>query len=82
MDEDRPPDTVVRIVTIVCLTVIVVAALIGITVVAVRTDRDVHYAEGLSFAAAVLIAVIGGFTLRGLRHHRRWRIERENGADE
>jgi membrane protein YdbS with pleckstrin-like domain len=82
--DEEPVDTSVRIVTIVCLTVIVITAIVGITITSVMTDRDVHYAEGLSFAGAVLVAVIGGFTLAGLRRHkhRRWRIEHdENGGD-
>lgn len=78
-------DRVVRLVTVVCLTVIVVTGLVGITIVALNTDRDVHYAEGLSFGGALLVAVLGGFNVAAIRRRRRhrWRLERddEDGAD-
>lgn len=84
-DDDPPPSHVgasVQIVTVICLTVVVFTAIVGITVTAVMTDRDVRYAEGLSFGGALFIGLIGGLTLRGVRRQRRrhWRIERdENG---
>jgi arginine exporter protein ArgO len=79
---DDDTDRMVRVVAIICMTSIIALAIIGITVTAVLTDRNVHYAEGLSFAGTVLIAVTAGVTLRSLRRHRRWRIERENGVEE
>lgn len=84
VDDDPRPETVVRIVTVICLTVIVIVALIGITVTANLTDRDVHYAEGLSFGGTVVIAVLGGFTFASLRRHRRrhWRIEHDEEGDD
>jgi hypothetical protein len=79
---ERPPDTTVRIVTIICLTALVLTSIVGITITAIFTDRDLRYAEGLTFAGAVMVAVIGGFTLRGMRRRRHWRIEHdENGND-
>ena len=80
--EERHVEPHVQIVTIICLTIIISISIIGITVTAIFTDRNVHYAEGLSFAGAVLIAVIGGFTIRHVRRRRRWKIEREENGDD
>ena len=78
---DDRPDIVVRLVAIVCLTVIVVTAIVGITLTAIHTDRDVRYAEGLSFAGAVLVALDSGLTLRGVRRRHRWRIEHDDNGE-
>lgn len=79
--EEEPVDQKVRIITIICLTSLIFTALVGITMTAIFTDRNVHYAEGLSFGGAIIIATLGGFTIRQLRRHRRWRIEREENGE-
>jgi hypothetical protein len=40
-----------------------VVAIIGITVAAVTTDRNLIWAEGMTFGGVLLVAVIGGATL-------------------
>jgi len=70
-------DQKVRIVAIICITSLIAIALIGITLTAIFTDRNVHYAEGLSFGGTLFIVLLAGVSLRSMRRHRRWRIERE-----
>lgn len=76
-------EAIERLGAIICLTVIVVTAVIGIAFTAVLTDRDVRFAEGLTFAGALLIAALGGFSLWTMRRHR-WRVsvDRENGHED
>jgi hypothetical protein len=80
-DDELRTDRIVRVVTLICLTAIIIASIAGITVTAVLTERNVRPAEGLTFGATVLLALLGGLTIRQLRRHRRWRIERENGGE-
>jgi hypothetical protein len=68
-------EVILKGLTIVVLGVIVVAAIIGLTVVAVATDRDLRPAEILTFAATVVLATLGGFTWLDFRRHRRWHVE-------
>lgn len=69
----RPDDDpFIRVLVIVCLSVVCVVAIIGITVAAVTTDRNLIWAEGMTFGGVLLVAVIGGATL--------WR--RKDGDDE
>jgi arginine exporter protein ArgO len=73
----------VKIAALICLTVVVCFAIAGITAVSLVTDRDVHYAEGLTFGGAVFLALLGGVSFVGLRRRRaRWRIEREENGDD
>ena len=74
------PDTV-RIVALICLTAVLIASIVCITITAVLTDRNVRLAEALTFGGAVFLSMLGGISfvgLRGLRRHRRWRLERED----
>ena len=71
----------ITVVAIVCLTAVVLFATAGITVTAVLTDRDVHVAEGFTFAGALTIALLGGLSIRTFRQHR-WQIERPDEEDE
>ena len=70
-------DNAVRIATVVCLTVIIVCAIAGITLVAIFTDRDLTRAEVFTLIAAAWLALLGGVHVWELRHRRRWRLERE-----
>ena len=79
--EEPPVDQKVRIITIICMTALIFTALVGITLTAILTDRNVHYAEGLSFGGALIVALMGGFTMRQLHRRRRWRIEREDNGE-
>jgi hypothetical protein len=73
----------VRIASLVCLTVIVVAAIAGMTVTAAVTDRDLTRVEILTFAVTLWLAVLGGMSTWGWMRRYRWRVEREavNGRD-
>lgn len=75
--------TIVKVAAIVTLGVILLAAVIGLTLVAVTTDRDLFRAEALTFAGVVLLAAIGGASWWRLRRPRhRWHIDLErNGED-
>lgn len=68
----------VRLVTVLCLTVLALAAIIGLTVVAVLTDRDLANPERFTLAVALVVGVLGGLSLAGVRRHHRWRLERDN----
>jgi len=68
-----------RLAGLVCLTVIVVAAIVGLTVAAVFTDRYLLPAELLTLAGAILVAVMGGLIVgTSARRRHRWRVERED----
>lgn len=67
-----------RLAAIIALGVILWTAVIMIGIVAVMTARDLWRAEALTFAGAFVLAAFAGVTLRQFRHHRRWRIERED----
>jgi len=69
-----------RAVALVCLTVIVLAAIAGLTITAVFTDRDLHDPETFTLAIALCVAVLGG--VNSFRRHYRWRIEREEADRE
>ena len=75
-------DARIKIVTIICLTVIVCVALAGITLAALFTDRNLHYAEGLSAGGVLVIALLGGLTWNRLLRRHRWRLERTEESDE
>jgi hypothetical protein len=62
----------------VCLTTIVIAAIVAMAYVAVRTDRDMTRPEILSFVVALFVAAIGGMSIFDVRRRRRWRLERED----
>lgn len=81
MDRD---EFVLRLVTIIVLGTLLLAAIVGIVIVAVATNRDLWKAEALTFGGAVMLVALGGVTWSQVRKHRhRWRIEREdtNGHD-
>lgn len=65
----------IRLVALLCLTLIVVSAIAGLTVVAVSTSRELWPAEVLTFIGSVLVAVLGGLHLRRVAG---WRV---NGED-
>lgn len=69
-------ELVVRLVTVIALAVILLAAVIGIIITALTTDRDLWRAEAATLAGGVLLAALGGLTGRAVRRRRRWRIER------
>jgi len=71
----------VKIAALICLTVVVCFAIAGLTAAALTTDRDLAYAEGLTFGGAVFLALLGGVSFVGLRRRRRWRIERDDTGD-
>lgn len=56
----RPTSELVQLIAIGGLVTIVLVATIGIVAAALTTDRNLHFAEGLTFGGAVLIAVVGG----------------------
>jgi hypothetical protein len=74
-------DEHLRALVVKSLTIIVLVALVGLTVVAVATDRDVRYAEGLTFGGVLIIAIMGGFSVHTLRRRHRWRLERAEVDD-
>lgn len=65
-----------RVVALVCLTVIVLAAIAGLTVVAIFTDRELRDAGMFTLAIALCVAVLGG--VNSFRRHYRWRVERKD----
>jgi membrane protein YdbS with pleckstrin-like domain len=82
LDERAERDElVVRVVTILTLGVLLLAAIVGITITAVMTDRNVWRAEVLTFGGVVLLGALGGVSWLTLRRRRRWRVnvERSNG---
>jgi high-affinity Fe2+/Pb2+ permease len=70
-------ELVAKVAAMACLTVIIVAGIIGMTVVAVTTDRNLVRAETFTFATVLFVAVLGGLSVWSLRRHHRWRFERE-----
>lgn len=85
-DRDLHADTVVRVVTIIVLGVLILAAIVGLTITAVMTDRNVARPEALTFGGVVLVAALGGVSSSALlrRHRRRhWRVnvEREGNGN-
>jgi len=80
MEPDR--NQTVQIVALICLTTIVISSIVGITFTAVLTDRDLHFAEGLSFGGAILVAVLGGVSFAQLfRRHRQWKVSIDHQED-
>lgn len=65
----------VTIAAIVALGVCVLAAVISLAVVAIFTDRDLAYAEGLTAGGVLVIAALGGLIVR------RYGVQRRNGDD-
>ena len=66
----------VRVVTVICLSVVLLASVIGMTVTAVLTDRDMFRAEVLTFAGVALLAAFGGVSWFSLTRHK-WRLNVE-----
>lgn len=66
----------VRVVALLCLTAIALAAIAGLTVAAVLTDRDLRDAGVFTVVMALCVAVMGG--VQSFRPHHRWRLERED----
>jgi hypothetical protein len=77
-DDDGGNGERVKIAALVCLTIIIVASITGITLTALFTDRDLFRAETYSFGGVLMIGLLGGVTFLGLRRRRRWRLERED----
>jgi hypothetical protein len=75
---DDDLDTAVRVTALVVLGAVLIAAIAGLTVVAVLTDRDLTRPEVLTFAVALCVAGLGGYSFLSLRRRRRWHIERED----
>lgn len=73
---DPGPD--VRVVAVICLTVVVLVAEAGITVVAVLTDRSLRDPEVFTLVVALCVAVLGGMSMFGAARRHRWRVERED----
>jgi hypothetical protein len=78
---DDHGELVARVATIVALGVILLAAVIGLTFVAVLTDRDVFRAEALTFAGVMVLAALGGVSWWALRRPR-WRIRVDHESSE
>lgn len=64
----------VRLVAIITLGVVLVVAVVGLTITAITTDRELARAEGLTFLAVVLLALIGAGTVWRWKR-RRWHID-------
>jgi protein-S-isoprenylcysteine O-methyltransferase Ste14 len=76
-DDDR-----VKIVAIITLGAILLAAVIGLVIVAVLTDRDLFRAQTLTFAGVVLLATLGGLSWAALhRRRRRWHVDVEHNGN-
>ncbi|MET0786839.1 MAG: hypothetical protein ABWY25_09050 [Paenisporosarcina sp.] len=71
----------ITLVTIVTLGVIVMTAIIGLTIVAVTTDRELLKAEFLIFIIVLLIATLGGVSWVMLRRRKNWHINVEHSED-
>lgn len=71
----------VRVVALVCLTAIEIAAIVGLTVVAVLTDRELRDPETFTLALALWVAALGGLNTLRIRRRHRWRVEREDVSD-
>lgn len=67
------PTERVLIAAVVMLGLVLIAAVVGLTVAAVQTDRNLWRAEVLTFGGMVLLASIGGAEWLALRRHR-WRV--------
>jgi membrane protein YdbS with pleckstrin-like domain len=72
------PPTPVKVVTLIVLGVVLVVAVIGLTVVAVFTDRDVWPAERLTFGGVILLCLVGGLSI----YVDRVRVRRRRRDDE
>jgi hypothetical protein len=75
---DDQSDVAVRVTALIVLGVVLVAAIAGLTVVAVLTDRDLTRPEVLTFVLALCVAGLGGYSFLSLRRRHRWRVERED----
>jgi protein-S-isoprenylcysteine O-methyltransferase Ste14 len=73
-------DAWVKVATIVVLGLVLVTAVVGTTIVAVLTDRDVARAEYLTFGGALLLGALGGVSWWQLRRHR-WRVHVDRDAN-
>lgn len=81
-EDDRRDDLIIRVVVVVTLGVVLCFAVVGLTVVAVATDRDMARPEFLTFGGVVMLAALGGVSWWSLRRHWRVRIERNgNGGN-
>jgi hypothetical protein len=74
---DDDLDTAVRVTALIVLGVVLVAAIVGLTVVAVMTYRNLVRPEVLTFVLALTVAGLGGYSFVSLRRRARWRVERE-----
>lgn len=81
MDDDHT----LRAVAVICLAAVLLAAITGMTVVAVVTDRDLWKVEVLTFAGVLLLVLTGGVSWSALTRHRRrrWHVSVDrNGHDD
>jgi protein-S-isoprenylcysteine O-methyltransferase Ste14 len=80
--EHPPPTERVQLAAVIMLGLAVVAMVVGLTIAAVQTDRDLWRGALLAFAATVLLASIGGVSWWAIRRHR-WRVsvDRDRGSN-
>lgn len=70
-------ETVVKVVTVVALAAVLLAAVVGVTLVAILTTRDLWKVEAMVFAGSLLVAAVGGtgWWMTGRRRRRRWHVD-------
>jgi len=81
MEEQKPnqnPDTheqyVLKLATIFVIGLVLLASVIGLTLIAVFTDKNVARAETYTFIGIVLLSCLGGLNWVKLRKHRHWHL--------
>lgn len=67
-----------KLATLIILGVVIVTSIIGLTVVAIFTSRDLTTAERYVFAVAVITALTGGLTI----YVERVRLTRRDRSDD
>jgi len=80
-DENDENRIILKIVTIITIGVVSLAAIIAFTIVALFTDRDLTRAEYFTVGIILLLASVGGVKLLSLRRRRHWQIhvDRDEG---
>lgn len=63
MVDGQPPSDRVKIAAMVVLGVVVLAAIVGLTLASLFTDRDLRYAEKLTAGGVLLIGLLGGLVM-------------------
>lgn len=66
--------TAVRIAALIVLGAVLIAAIAGMTVVAVMTERDLRRVEVMTFVGAVLLTVLGGLSVAAPRRRGHWTV--------